>query len=1033
MKRQKRLTLHYFGNCVMTSLIFLLLSNPMFAQNVTVKGRVVSAIDDLGIIGAAVRVEGTNIGGITDVEGHFVLQNVPAKGVLSFSYVGYKTVRVTITKDKTYLIKMEEDSKVLDEVVVVGYGTMRKKELTGAVSRVVSEELAKISTSDVGSALQGQIAGVNVQASTGQPGSSANIQIRGISSINGSNNPLYVVDGVPFDGDPGLSPNEIESIDVLKDAASAAIYGTRGAGGVILVTTKSGKEGEMRISVDANYGIQKITSGLDLVNASESIYLACLFAAKGEQIAPNYVWNSLWQNTNLFANDSNVLPMVECDNQPMSNVSLTLSGGKNNITYSLIGNFFKQDGILLNSGYERYNIRANSTFKKSRWTVYTNLSAKFDKKESPAWGLYQQIYSYKPTSIQVDPDKPTGSVAGDDNQKLAFGNVMAKFKETNVSNGKGFNVNFSVNYDIMKGLSFNTRLGTGYNIDRIIKVNPLFQVFDDEGNEIKNANTRSGIRKTTQISTNLSWENVLNYNLTVGKHAFKATMVFSLEKYTFESYYADKKDLISNELPSLGAATGESLIGVGTGTWGQDRTTTLVGMLGRFQYNYAGKYLLSASIRKDGSSRFTKHNRWGYFPSVSAGWNISEEAFWQKMKKTVNMFKLRASYGTTGNQNFGDYTSAATLSTLYDYAFQGVSGGVLNLGSIQTSYANADVKWETTEQYNWGVDFAFWNNRLTFTSDIYLSKKKNMLFPLKIPPIAGTGTSGSVVLNVGDMQNKGIEFALGWRDKVGEVNYRVSATYARNVNEITRMAGTNKRSPLGSVSTGNSTDDITFLCEGMEAGAFLMMPTNGIANTDAKLAEYQKLRPDAKLGDLVYVDRNKDGLLNDDDRIFCGSGAPEAEIGFNAGLDWKGFDFSMNWYASIGNEIVNGSKVASYQHNVNRDMLYQWSLDNPTSTIPSYRTTSHFNARTYADIWVEDGSFLRLKNIVLGYALPKHIVRKCGLTKLRFYLAADNLLTLTKYDGYDPEVGNDGLSTRGLDMGTYPIAVQMRGGIQIEF
>ena len=431
-----------------------------------------------------------------------------------------------------------------------------------------------------------------------------------------------------------------------------------------------------------------------------------------------------------------------------------MSGGKNNITYSLIGNFFKQDGILLNSVYERYNIRSNSTFKKSRCTVYTNLSAKFDKKESPAWGLYQQIYSYKPTSIQVDPDKPTGSVAGDDNQKLAFGNVMAKFKETNVSNGKGFNVNFSVNYDIMKGLSFNTRLGTGYNIDRIIKVNPLFQVFDDEGNEIKNANTRSGIRKTTQISTNLSWENVLNYNLTVGKHAFKATMVFSLEKYTFESYYADKKDLISNELPSLGAATGESLIGVVTGTWGQDRTTTLVGMLGRFQYNYAGKYLLSASIRKDGSSRFTKHNRWGYFPSVSAGWNISEEAFWQKMKKTVNMFKLRASYGTTGNQNFGDYTSAATLSTLYDYAFQGVSGGVLNLGSIQTSYANADVNWETTEHYNWGVDFEFWNNRLTFTSDIYLSKKKNMLFPLKIPPIAGTGTSGSVVLNVGDMQNK---------------------------------------------------------------------------------------------------------------------------------------------------------------------------------------------------------------------------------------------------------------------------------------
>ena len=506
-----------------------------------------------------------------------------------------------------------------------------------------------------------------------------------------------------------------------------------------------------------------------------------------------------------------------------------------------------------------------------------------------------------------------------------------------------------------------------------------------------------------------------------------------MEKYTFKSFFADRKDLISNDLPSLGAATGESLVGVGTGTWGQDRVSTLVGMLLRAQYSYADRYLFSASVRRDGSSRFSKDNRWGYFPSVSAGWNISEENFWKPVKDIVNSFKLRVSYGTTGNQNFGDYTTAATISQKYDYAFIGSNGLVLNNGSIQTVYANANSKWETTEQFNLGFDLAFLQNKLTFNTDLYLSKKRNMLFPLKIPPVAGTGNNGSVVLNVGDMENKGIEMALGWRDKISTVNYRVNATFTRNINTVTRMAGTNKRSPMGTISTGNSNDQITFLCEGMEAGVFMMMPTNGIVNTDQKLAEYQKLRPDAKMGDLMYVDQNGDGLLNDDDRVNCGSGAPEAEIGLNYGLDWNGFDFSMNWYASIGNEIVNGSKVTSYQNGVNKDQVYQWSMYNPYSTIPRIADSKHYNTRAYADIWVEDGSFVRLKNIVLGYSLPKHLVTKWGLGKLRFYVAADNLLTFTKYDGYNPEVGNDGLATKGLDMCTYPIAIQMRGGIQLDF
>lgn len=1012
--------------------LMLFFSFQAFAQTQTIKGRVIDSAG-LEIIGAAVQVDGTSLGGITDLDGVFVINNAPAKGTLTVSYVGYKTTKTAIKPGKQYVIKLLEDTKVLEEVVVVGYGTMRKKELTGAVSRVMSDDIQKISSSDVGSTLQGQIAGVNIQASSGAPGAAANIQIRGISSINGSNNPLWVVDGIPYDGDPGLSPHEIESIDVLKDAASAAIYGTRGAGGVILVTTKSGKTGEMKVSLDANYGIQKITSGLELTNATQSQYLQYLLSGQDGLIAPSSLWSTLWQNPNLFLNNTNLMPVVEQDNQPVTNIALTLSGGTKNYTYSIVGNYYKQEGILINSGYERFNVRANSTLKKGRWSFNTSLSAKVDTKDSPAWGVYQEIYKYKPTQQAIDLDAPISSSGGDNNENLTLGNVLAKFKETNTSEGKGFNGSFSANLEIIKGLNFTSRFGAGYNVNNIVKINPFFEIYDSEGNLVLNPQTRSGIRNTNQVNTNMSWENILNYGLKKGKHDIKATAVFSMEKYTFKSFFADRKDLISNDLPSLGAATGESLVGVGTGTWGQDRVSTLVGMLLRAQYSYADRYLFSASVRRDGSSRFSKDNRWGYFPSVSAGWNISEENFWKPVKDIVNSFKLRVSYGTTGNQNFGDYTTATTISQKYDYAFIGSNGLVLNNGSIQTVYANANSKWETTEQFNLGFDLAFLQNKLTFNTDLYLSKKRNMLFPLKIPPVAGTGNNGSVVLNVGDMENKGIEMALGWRDKISTVNYRVNATFTRNINTVTRMAGTNKRSPMGTISTGNSNDQITFLCEGMEAGVFMMMPTNGIVNTDQKLAEYQKLRPDAKMGDLMYVDQNGDGLLNDDDRVNCGSGAPEAEIGLNYGLDWNGFDFSMNWYASIGNEIVNGSKVTSYQNGVNKDQVYQWSMYNPYSTIPRIADSKHYNTRAYADIWVEDGSFVRLKNIVLGYSLPKHLVTKWGLGKLRFYVAADNLLTFTKYDGYNPEVGNDGLATKGLDMGTYPIAIQMRGGIQLDF
>ncbi len=635
----------------------------------------------------------------------------------------------------------------------------------------------------------------------------------------------------------------------------------------------------------------------------------------------------------------------------------------------------------------------------------------------------------------IDPSLDTEeSSGGDSNSSSSTANLLSVFKETNTTSTKGFNINAAANYDIMDGLSINTRVASGFSNALTTQINPLFELYDSDGDLYVSTATRSSIKQNAQYSTNFSWESMLNYDKSFGKHNVKATGVYSMEQYTYQSFYAQKYDLLSNELPSLGATTStESLIGVGSG-WSQDRTTALVGMLARLQYNYDSRYMLSASIRRDGSSRFAKSNRWGLFPSISAGWNVSEEDFWTPVKNTISQMKVRASRGTTGNQNFTDYLSSATLTSDYGYAFWGNTGEIYNSGIIQEAYSNANVAWETTVQTNLGFDFGFLNNALTFNADFYVSNKKDMLFPLKIPPVAGTGTDGSVILNVGDMQNKGMEFAFGYRNNIDKLNYRINATVSRNVNTITAMAGTNSRIALGQISLPNvSSQYITFLEEGKEAGVFLMMPTDGLVNTDAKLQEYQKLVPSAQLGDLMYVDTNGDGKLDDYDRVDCGSGAPEVELGMNFSFDWKGFDMSMNWYASIGNEIVNGSKICTYQNNTNVDMLYQWSIDNAYSTIARWGTANHDNASMIADIWVEDGSFLRLKNFVFGYSIPKSALSKIGFNKIRLYISAENLLTFTKYDGFDPEVGNDGLATRGLDTGSYPVSRMFTGGIQIEF
>ncbi len=1033
MEKQRHtiVALRMLCRTVLCFALLLICSTAAMAQGGAISGSVVSETDGQPILGATVIVEGTTVGTATDIDGKFTIANAPKTGNLVVSYIGYTETVVPIEAGKKYDIKLADDTQKIDEVVVVGYGTMRKKEVTGAVARVDAEELTKISTSDLGAALQGQIAGVNVAASSGEPGSTANIQIRGLSSITGDSNPLYIVDGVPYSGDPGLSSNEIESIDVLKDAASAAIYGTRGASGVILITTKKGQAGNMKLVFDGYYGIQNITNDVGLGSLSDYIYNSMLYNRTGTpgSRTMDKTWTS-WQGYESAQwNDADLYNVIINDNAPIQNYSLTASGGGQGVTYSVMGNYFNQEGSIINSGYERYSLRADLNLKRDKLTINTNVNLKAQEKYSASSSLLLYSYSVRPTSKQVDPDASITTDAGGSTEATGMANALAQILQSNETSTNSYNANIYVAYDLPYNFQISSRLGLGYTEQRFTQVRPLFQIYDSNGDLINNTTIRSGIEERSATSESTTWEAMLNWGQKFGKHDVRFTGVFSTEEYTYDYFEASIWDLVSTEIESLNVGSADQAVEASASA------STLVGMLARIQYNYDSRFMFSGSVRHDGSSRFSEENRWGYFPSVSGGWNVSEEKFWAPLAETISNFKIRASYGTTGNQSFGNYQFQTTISQDYDFVYGTGSNQTFVSGATQTSFSNSSIKWETTNQTNFGIDLGFFNNSLTLSADAYSSGKKDMLFPLSVP--ASTGAGGTtMIINVGDMTNKGYELAVQYRDNIkNKLFYNVNFTFSTNDNCVTDMGGDTEMYYFsdGLPMSWYGSDKVTVVKEGYEAGAFFMMPTDGIINTEEKLAYYQAIDSDYRMGDLAYVDSNGDGSIDDSDRVYCGSGTAEYEFGLNYTLNYKGFDLYMNWYASLGNEIINGTNIYTTGVRASSDSIYTWTENYPESPIPTNYGTSHDNGRAYADIWVEDGSFIRLKNVTLGYTIPKSITNKVKVAKFRVYVAADNWLTLTGYSGYDPEVGSNGLSKRGLDFATYPICRQVRGGVQIEF
>ncbi|UXX78105.1 TonB-dependent receptor [Reichenbachiella carrageenanivorans] len=1016
------------SSTLLMGLLMLLTVLGAVAQEMVVKGVVMDSEDGSTIPGVSIIVKGSQKGTVTNIEGNFSIQ--ANKGdVLQFSFIGMLSQELEVTGN-TISLKMEPDVETLDEVIVVGYGTQKKKEVTGAVAHLKGSEINGIVASDIGVALQGRIAGVNVVASSGEPGAASNILIRGVTSINGSNTPLYVVDGVPQDGDPRIPNNEIESIDVLKDAASAAIYGTRGSAGVILITTKSGEAGVTKIDFSSTYGVNKIYNELPLMNTDQALY----FEQNLDKYSPGTKGSDIAKNPAWLLNDTDLRDLVQVDNAATMTYNLSVSGGQKDFSYSANFGYYDQEGVLVNSFFERYNGRLTTLYKGEKLSVRSSLAYTHENNDRTGAGLLTYAIKYEPYQPYIDKDTESVEVAGGPSETRVNSVLQRLKREDNIKTDR-FNGSLDINYEIIKGLTIGSVVGVGVTNRLFDSFVPPYSVTNVQTGEEEVDPTKSLVQMRTVRQTNWAWTGLTRYNKRVGKHNFTALASFTWDERTNEDFTAYREGLTDPEISVLNNGTISE-----RATSGVNYTIRSFGLIGRLNYDYKSKYLLSASVRRDGSSKFGSDNRWGVFPSVSVGWNVSEEAFWAPVSAVANAFKIRASYGTAGNESFAPYAYSPIIEFGTDYVY----GTDISYGGSQKAYANALVQWETSIQSNLGVDLGLFNGKLTVTADYYDTKKKDMLFPIRLAPSNGvpshSGTNPSnpnVILNVGDMTNRGYELAATYRLMRGPFKLNMGMTFAQNRNEITTINGESTVifNNGGTTVTGDPNSQVSATAVGHEAGSFFLHKTDGVINTPEELAAYQEIVGTAKMGDLKYVDVNGDSVINVEDQVYAGSGLPDYEIGFNMNASYKGFDFAMQWYASVGHEVINGNDAFAYSEGRHQGLMNMWTPVNTSADLPIYRGQSkaHPNYGGTTDLWLEDGTYLRLKLVTLGYSLPKSITDKVGLSRARIYASGQNVLTFTNYTGYDPEVGGNNINQRGMDVGVYPVSAMLLMGIEIGF
>jgi TonB-linked SusC/RagA family outer membrane protein len=1023
--------------------MFLVLHCSLLAQNsVTVKG-VVKGEDGFPIPGVTVLVQGTTRGAVTDFDGNYsVVANVGS--TIVFSYIGMQSQSLKVTGNQLNVI-LKEDVSELSEVVVIGYGTQKKKEITGAVSQVKAEDIEQVITSDISNALQGQIAGVNVSATSGEPGESAGILIRGVSSLTGSNSPLYVVDGVPqSNGDPGLNPNEIETIDVLKDAASASIYGTRAAGGVILITTKKGKAGNTKIGIDMSNGIQIITRETPLMDTNEQIF----FDARNPRL------NSLPAAGDRFSllNNNDLRDFTNNDLAEVNRYNFNISGGLDDINYSLTAGYFSQEATVVNSTLKRYNMRGNVTLKKNKLTFDNGFGFTIDERLRPSFLLLWFGQQAAPYLDEVSPNTQSASNDTDDSQTgSAFQRVLEALTQTNEASRYRFEANTNIKYQINKNLEFSTLLAGTFTNEANKIVQPPFELYDANGANLRPA-SESFVFEARSRNVLLNFNAGLNYSNKFGDHNFEALALINLEQDYYTSIGAVTRGLLFPDtptlssgsiLPTVGSQGNFGLRGVPNNINNPDYRIKRIGSIGRVQYNYDERYLLSLSGRVDASSQFSSDNLYAFFPSASIGWNISDEKFWKI--NTINSLKLRASIGTTGNDRFEPNSKFNQLAPQYDANL----GDTQQPGLIQDSFGNSDVKWEVTVQRNLGLDVSLLKNKISVTADYYLTDKNDLLAEIQVPASFGASVlfdrdqigSRTAVVNVGSMTNKGFETSIRYRPKTGNVRWNILGTFSTNKNVVTNIESKSGRFYFpNNLVFSDPNSQMVGLVEGREAGAFLVYETDGIFTDAADVAAYNALYGQTKvLGDRKFVDSDGDGVLfSANDRVYKGSGLPDYEVGLNINANYKNWYFATNWYASVGNEVINATKAFAYRSGRHKDLLYQYIPGvNEDTSIPNFPSnfdnSINTNYSSLTDVFIEDGSFLRLRNVVVAYTLPKEVSKKIGFDSLNIFANAQNILTITNYTGLDPEVGGNSIEFKGVDRGLIPVSASVNLGLRLNF
>jgi TonB-linked SusC/RagA family outer membrane protein len=1015
------------------------------SQQNKVSGKVTDE-DGQPLPGVAIRIKGTSIGTVSDINGNFSITDVPEDAVLQLSFVGMKTQEVEVNNQTTMNITMVVDSIGLDEIITVGYSTVKKRDLTGSISSIGSKELAKTGSATIAQAIQGQTSGVLISPKSGSPGAALSVRIRGVGGINNSE-PLYVVDGIYGGSLQGINPDEIKSIEILKDASSSAIYGARGANGVVLITTKRGKGGNMKVTYNGSVGFQNMVNvgNINLLNAreyAEVMNTMCRNDGKPEPFGgdPNMPAEYFPAPSELGKGTDWVDVMFR-SNSPIHDHLLSFSGGSEKHTAYVAVSYLDQEGTVIRSGMTKYNFRVNTDHKVKKWLKVGNSTSFGQKKitgddhsNNHIDHKYGQFYEIMMTPSTIPVFNEDGTLAGPPDP--FYGPARTPYAKVVSSNPftKSFYISNSIyaDFQIFKYLNFHTNFNNNYSSS--VSYNHINDIYEEgivSGHDVK-------VSASNTYSTGWTWSNVLKFNKQFGVHNISALAGYEKRSSMWNSIYGKSRYLDpSYQVISSGAAENSSF----TQYRGEE---TMVSYFASASYNFKEKYYFTGNIRHDGSSRFGENNRFGTFPSFSVAWRLSNERFFPE-NDILTDIKLRGSWGQVGNDKIGNYRYIAPLANVF-YSFSGQNGD-FESGLVTKTLANTNLKWETSTQTNFGVDLMMFKSKLRLTADYFVTDVSDMLLGKTIPVTSGIasltwGRYVSVITNAGALTNKGFEFEAGYNNTIGNVSYNIHANITTYDNEVTDIGSNEYLSGTNSYAVRNRTyvggglgDFYGYVCDGIFQTQGEIDAANAIDGDPSSPYQIAETVP----GDFKFRDLDGDGVITDKDRQIIGSPIPNFTYGFGFDLGYKRLKFSTLFYGSSGNEVYNAlrSEMEQQGRSMNKanTVLNAWHGEGTSNTIPIRRVQDlNSNMRT-STAYLEDGSFLRLQNIVLSYDLP------VSFAKIQVYVSGDNLITFTKYQGFNPDIsinqsGDYGEGSRldsGIDDGYYPNSSIYRFGVNITF